>query len=92
MTVSSGSSSSPLGEKVELLLHPGDVRVRCLDVEPGGRAELGVVADVAVDDDHLLVGDVLVLALRPALASSRLIAWFWPSGSSVTMKVEPSSG
>ena len=31
-------------------------------------AELRVVADVAVDDDHLLVGDVFVLELGPALA------------------------
>ena len=53
------------GREVELLLHAGDVRVRGFDVEARGRAEGGVVADVAVDLHHLAAGDVLVLLLRP---------------------------
>ena len=39
--------------EVELLLHAGDVRVGLLDREARGRAQLGVVADVAVDHDHI---------------------------------------
>ena len=57
--------------EVELLLHTRDVRVGVLDVEPGGGAELGVVADVAVDHDHLLPGDVRVLPLRPSARPPR---------------------
>ena len=57
--------------EVELLLHPGDVRVRGLDEEPRRRPELRIVADEAVDLDHLLPRDVGVLRLRPAL---RLVA------------------
>ena len=57
--------------EVELLLHPGDVRVRGLDEEPRRRPELRIVADETVDLDHLLARDVGVLRLRPAL---RLVA------------------
>ncbi len=46
---------------VELLLHPRDVRVRCLHDQPGPGAELGVRTDVAVYHDHVLAGDVGVL-------------------------------
>jgi hypothetical protein len=56
-----------LPREVELLLHAGDVRVRLLDREAGLRAEGRVVADVAVDDDDLLVAEVLVLHLRDLL-------------------------
>ncbi len=54
--------------EVELLLHPGDVGVRLLDVEARGGAELGVVTDEAVDDEHVLAGDVVVLELGDPLA------------------------
>ena len=56
------------GSEVELLLHGGDVRVRGLDVEPCGRAEVRVVPDEAVDHDHVLIGDVRVLRLGPLVA------------------------
>jgi hypothetical protein len=54
--------------EVQLLLHAGDVGVGLLDVEARGGAELGVVADEAVDHDHVLTGDVLVLELGDPLA------------------------
>jgi hypothetical protein len=41
---------------------------RRLDVQPGGRAEVRVVPDVAVDHDHVLFGDVRVLRLSPLVA------------------------
>ena len=65
-----------VGIEVELLLHPRDVRVRGLDVEARRRAEARVVPDVAVDHDHLLLGDVGVLRLGPLeafLARDRLV-------------------
>src|SRR2546430_13830578 len=46
----------PVRVEVELLLHAGDVRVRGLDEESRRRAEVGVVADVAVDLHHLAAG------------------------------------
>ena len=55
----------------QLLLHPGDVRVRRLDEEPDGDAELGLRAEPPVEQDHLLLGDVGVLLVRPLL---RLLA------------------
>ena len=54
--------------EVELLLHARDVGVGLFDDQAGRRAELWVVADVAIDHDHLLVFDVVVLDLRPLLA------------------------
>jgi hypothetical protein len=50
--------------EVELLLHAGDVRVALLYHEASAGAELGVVPDPAVDLDHVVVGDVLVLSPR----------------------------
>src|SRR5206468_911561 len=48
----------------ELLLHPGNVRVRCFDDEPRAGAELRIRADVAVDDEHVATADVFVLNAR----------------------------
>ena len=47
--------------EVELLLHPRDVRVALLHHEAGGRPHLRIVADEAVDHDHVVLGQVLVL-------------------------------
>ncbi len=47
--------------EVELLLHAGDVRVTLLHQQSRRRAHLGIVADVAVDLDHVVLGDVGVL-------------------------------
>ena len=62
--------------EVQPVLHAGDVRVRRLDEQPRRDAMLGVVADVAVDDQHVLVADVRVLALgdvRALGAAHRLV-------------------
>ena len=53
--------------EVELLLHARDVGVGLLDVEARAGTMLGVVADVAVDDHHRLLGDVRVLERRHAV-------------------------
>jgi hypothetical protein len=53
--------------EVQLLLHGGDVGVGLLHEQPRPGAELGVGADVALDQDHVLLGDVGVLLGRPLL-------------------------
>jgi hypothetical protein len=53
--------------EVELLLHARDVRVGGLDVQPRPGALGRIGADPALDQDHLLVGDVGVLDRRHAL-------------------------
>src|SRR5512132_4154178 len=50
-----------VAREVELLLHPGDVRVRLLDREARPRPEGRIVADEAVDHDDVLVAEVVVL-------------------------------
>ena len=50
--------------EVEFLLHPRDVGVALLHEQAGGRAHVGVVADEAVDLDHVVLGDVGVLQRR----------------------------
>ncbi len=54
-----------LDREEQLLLHAGDVRVRGLDEQADGRAQVGLRAQVAVDHDHLAVGDVRVLLVDP---------------------------
>ena len=54
----------------EDLLHAGDVGVVQLDDEASRGPKLWDVADVAVDDEHLLLGDVLVLHLGETLGLS----------------------
>ena len=53
--------------EVELLLHPGDVRVGLLDRQARSCAEGRFVADVAVDHDDVLVAEVVVLYPRDLL-------------------------
>ena len=53
--------------EVQLLLHACDVGVPLLHDEPGGGAHLQVVADVAVDHDHVVLGHVGVLDLGDRL-------------------------
>ena len=78
-----------LDREPELLLHSGDVRVRGLDVETHGDTKLGLRAEPAVEEDHLLLGDVGVLLVRPLPACSVPTVCARPeSGSSVTMNVE----
>ena len=50
---------------VELLLHAGDVGVTRLDDQPGGRQKVRIIADDAIEHNHLLLADVVVLDLRP---------------------------
>src|SRR5207237_6674884 len=50
--------------EVQPALHARDVRVGRLDVQTRRHAIFGIVADVAVDDEHVLTADVLVLHLR----------------------------
>ena len=47
--------------EVELLLHPGDVRVPLFHDQPSRGAHVRVVADVAVDHQHVVLGHVGVL-------------------------------
>jgi hypothetical protein len=49
-------------------LHAGDVGVGRLDDQPGRDAVLARVPDEAVEDDHVLLGDVVVLEAGDALA------------------------
>ena len=51
-----------LGFKVQPVLHAGDVGIGRFDVQPRRDAVLGIVADVPVDDEHVLVVDVGILA------------------------------
>jgi hypothetical protein len=63
--------------EVEELLHTGDVRIGALDDQAGGGLDLGGVGDIAVDDDHLLLGGVPFLHLDDAgvlFAGHRLVA------------------
>jgi hypothetical protein len=63
--------------EVEEILRAGDVRVARFDHEPRRNAEGRIVADEAVDDDHVLVADVVLLQLgdpRILLAADRLVA------------------
>ena len=65
-----------LGIEVQPALHAGDVGVRRLDVQPRTDAMLRVVADVPVDDEHVLIADVRVLTLgdlRAVGAAHRLV-------------------
>src|SRR6266705_3149645 len=48
--------------EVELLLHPRDVRVALLHHEAGGCPHVRIVADEAVDDDHVALGQGRVLS------------------------------
>jgi hypothetical protein len=56
--------------EVELLLHPGDVRVRLLDREARRGPHLGVVADEPVDHNHVALREVRLL-LRGDLVERR---------------------
>ena len=56
----------------ELLLHAGDVRVRGLDVEAHGDAELGLGAEPAVEEDHLLARRCRRPACRPTPGPARV--------------------
>ena len=59
------------------MLHAGDVRVGRLDVQTRRDTMLRIVADIAVDDEHVLLADVRVLArsdLRAFGAAHRLVA------------------
>ncbi len=53
-----------IGWEVELLLHAGDIGVGLLDVEADARTLLWIVAQVAVDHQHVDPGDVLRLTCR----------------------------
>ena len=63
--------------EVEEVLRAGDVRVARFDHEARRQPECRVVADVAVDHDHVLVADVGLLHLGDLgvlLAGDRLVA------------------
>ena len=79
-----------LDREQQLLLHAGDVRVRGLHEQADGRAQVGLRAQVAVDHDHLAVGDVGVLAVDPLgrVVASRSCAGCPGSCSSLITKVE----
>ena len=49
---------------IEELLHAGHVGVRLFHDQPGRYPELRVVADPAIDDEHVLIGDVCILQRR----------------------------
>ena len=56
--------------EIQLLLHSRDVGLGGFDIQATGGSESEIGPDVALDEDHVPAGDVLVLAAGPLIRLS----------------------